>query len=134
MDRRVERGELALSALLRTGVVLSVAVTALGLVLLFATGGQTHLMDGGTSRLIAYPPTASALHVESTLRDVAQGLAAGDPAALIALGLLMLIATPIMRVAASVVLYALEGDYRYVAITLFVLGVLVLGMWLGKAE
>jgi uncharacterized membrane protein len=55
---------------------------------------------------------------------VARGAAAGRPFALIAVGLLLLIATPVVRVALSVAFFAAQRDWRYVAITLFVLAVL----------
>jgi uncharacterized membrane protein len=44
---------------------------------------------------------------------------------LIQLGLLLLIATPLARVAFSVVAFALEGDRLYVVVALIVLAVLV---------
>jgi uncharacterized membrane protein len=47
---------------------------------------------------------------------------------LIQLGLLLLIATPVARVAFSVIAFALQGDRIYIAITLIVLGVLVFSM------
>ena len=57
----------------------------------------------------------------------------GEPDAVISLGLLLLIATPIMRVAASVLLFLAQRDYRYVAITLFVLAVLLISLRGGMA-
>ena len=45
--------------------------------------------------------------------------------AIIQLGLLILIATPVARVAFSAVAFAIERDYLYVWITLFVLAVLL---------
>ena len=44
---------------------------------------------------------------------------------IIQFGLLLLIATPIARVMFSVVGFAVERDYLYVALTLIVLGVLL---------
>ncbi len=48
----------------------------------------------------------------------------GDPRAFIMLGLLVLIATPIVRVMLSAALFAVERDTFYVAVTLIVLSVL----------
>jgi uncharacterized membrane protein len=48
-------------------------------------------------------------------------------------GVLILIATPIMRVALSVVVFVLEGDRRFVAITSTVLLLLLLSFLLGRA-
>ncbi|MGA2664217.1 MAG: DUF1634 domain-containing protein [Nitrososphaerales archaeon] len=44
------------------------------------------------------------------------------------LGLLVLLATPVLRVIASVVLFAAERDRTYVAITLVVFGILLLSI------
>jgi uncharacterized membrane protein len=49
------------------------------------------------------------------------------------LGLLMLIATPVMRVAASIFAFVYEHDYVYVTITAIVLALLLLSFVLGKA-
>ena len=49
------------------------------------------------------------------------------------LGLLVLIATPVLRVAASVVLFAIQKDWTYTLITAVVLSLLVLSLVLGAA-
>ena len=51
--------------------------------------------------------------------------------AVIQLGLLLLIATPVARVVFSAVAFLLEKDYLYVAITLVVLGTLLFSLWGG---
>lgn len=130
----VERGELFLSKLLRTGVLLSAAVIVIGVVMLFATQNRTGYLHDGLHGLITYPPQQGSAPVDHSLNDVLRGLGVGDPDAVISLGLLLLIATPIVRVAASVFLFIAQNDRRYVAITLFVLTVLLLSFWLGKAE
>ena len=52
------------------------------------------------------------------------------PQSIIALGLLLLIATPILRVAVSIIAFALERDYRFVVITAIVLVILILSNFL----
>ena len=52
-------------------------------------------------------------------------LARLEPLALSQLGLLVLLATPVMRVASSVIGFALEGDRLYTALTVVVLAVLL---------
>ena len=69
----------------------------------------------------------------TTPGDVLAGVAQFKPYAFIALGLLLLIATPVLRVAASVVIFLLERDYAYVFITLIVLLILIVSFLLGKA-
>jgi uncharacterized membrane protein len=49
----------------------------------------------------------------------------GDDRGVIMLGLLALIATPIARVAASIVAFARQRDWLYVALTAFVLAILL---------
>ena len=51
-----------------------------------------------------------------------------DARGLIQLGLLLLIATPVARVAFSVIGFALEKDWMYVVITLIVLALLVFSL------
>ena len=51
-----------------------------------------------------------------------------DASAIIELGILLLVATPICRVIFAVIAFALERDRLYVAIGLTVLAVLLLGM------
>ena len=50
----------------------------------------------------------------------------------LALGLLVLIATPVMRVIGSIIAFVYERDWRFAGITLIVLMVLVLSTVLGK--
>jgi uncharacterized membrane protein len=56
-----------------------------------------------------------------------------DPAAYLSLGIIVLIATPFVRVAGSIVAFARERDRRYVAITAVVLAVMCLSLVVGKA-
>src|SRR5689334_4180740 len=111
-DRLVRQAELIIAYVLRGGVLLSAAVVLLG-VALYALRGPT----GG--QIGARP-------APSTIGDVIAGVGHGDPRAIIALGLLILLATPVLRVAVSVVTFALERDWRYVAITAAVLAILIL--------
>jgi uncharacterized membrane protein len=75
----------------------------------------------------------SSLAPLDSLAAVWQGLQMGNPLAVIMAGLLVLLATPVLRVAVSVVAFALEGDLRYVTITFLVLLVLLASFVLGKA-
>lgn len=63
-------------------------------------------------------------------------LGAAAPAAgtrLLTAGLLVLIATPVLRVAVSVAVFARQGDRTFVLVTGGVLALLVLSFLLGKA-
>jgi uncharacterized membrane protein len=113
----------AIGSILRYGVVLSSAVVAAGLALM----------------LLAPPPgtpatlqaTLAANFGRPTLSPsvLLAGVGHGDPVSVLQLGMLILIATPITRVAASVLLFLRERDMLYVGITLLVLGMLLLGLF-----
>jgi uncharacterized membrane protein len=61
------------------------------------------------------------------IAGVGRGVVAGNPASIIILGVLLLIATPVTRVAFAVVAFAMERDKLYVAVSLLVLAVLLFG-------
>ena len=117
-DRKMD---LAIGALLRAGVLLAVVVVL--------AGGIGYLVGHGTS----IPDYRAFAGSSADLRSVAGivgGALRGGSLSIIQLGLLLLIATPIARVAFSAVAFAVERDRLYVAITLIVLTVL-LGSLLG---
>lgn len=118
-SRAVEK---AVSVVLRTGVVVSAVIICLGLALLVAKGRLTSEMR--IDAALAYP---------SSLRALLAGLLVLDPASVLALGLVALIATPFARVAVSIVAFAIERDWRYVVITSLVLAVLVMGLVVGRS-
>jgi uncharacterized membrane protein len=101
---------------LRTGVVLSVAVMFAGLLLSFLHHPPTvaHMQDARFSD-----------HLAAIWRGILQGR--GED--IIDLGLFLLVLTPIMRVATSVVLFALaERDWFYTLTTLAVLALTLLAL------
>jgi len=67
-----------------------------------------------------------------TLSGIVKDALAFRGRGLIQLGLLLLIATPLARVAFSVVAFALEGDRLYVGVALIVLTVLVYSLVGGR--
>lgn len=111
--------------LLQVGVLVAAAVTILGALLLLAHEGGTPI-DFGTLR----PPTAG-LH---TVRGIVAGALALEPHAVVQLGLVLLVATPVARVALTLVAFALQRDRLYVGITLVVLALLVYGLAGGKVH
>ena len=100
--------------ILQGGVLLSTAVIVLGLFLAVVSPGGFSLQ-----RAFLFP---------QTLSQIGAGLLAWQPQAVIMLGLLLLIATPVIRVAASMVAFAFERDRKYVIITLIVLTILLLSL------
>jgi uncharacterized membrane protein len=60
-----------------------------------------------------------------TLTGILHDLPALRPRAIIQLGLLLLILTPVSRVAFSVAAFAVQKDYMYVVVTLTVFAILI---------
>ncbi len=108
--------------LLLSGVSLAALVLAVGLALVMVTG-QTGYHETASVALVLSPEGAAA--VPRTVGGVVQGALALRPFAVIELGALLLIATPVLRVAASVVLFLIERDYLYTLVTLVVLALLI---------
>jgi uncharacterized membrane protein len=118
-DRHVE---LWISTVLRAGVISAAGVVFAGAILYLATHAGEHV-------------TFSHFHgVEAGLdsvHGVIAGVRSGRSEAIVQLGLLILVATPVARVALSLVSFAAERDWLYVTITLIVLGVLMASLFGG---
>lgn len=112
-DERVEK---IISVLLRSGVMLSAAVVL--------AGGICFLYQNG-DRQADYHAFRASVNTYRTVRAVLKATASGDCRAIMQLGLLLLIATPIARVAFSLVAFEMEHDRTYVALTSMVLLVLI---------
>lgn len=63
-----------------------------------------------------------------TLRGIVRAALGLHPRGIIQLGLVLLIATPVARVAFSVFAFAVERDRMYVVFTLMVLGILIVSL------
>lgn len=112
------------SNILRFGVLVSTALIAAGLLLLSVEGaGQS--LQGSIAQIVLSGYGRPQLN----LVTVFEGVAAAEPLSLIQLGLILLLSTPIARVVASIAMFAAEGDGLYVAFTVFVLAVLLLGIF-----
>jgi uncharacterized membrane protein len=119
-DPLTPRAALVISGVLRAGVLLSAAIIILGVGLFFV-----HTLAGHSAAMTRSTPR--------TAGEVVQGVLHGDPVSVIALGLLVLLATPVVRVSVSLVTFALEGDRLYTAITALVLLILLLSFLSGRA-
>ena len=119
--------EILISWLLRVGVVTSLSFVLIGLLLMFIHHPSYLVSVMDLQRLTS--PGAAFPH---TLREVVNGLLAGRGQAVVAVGLLMLIVTPIMRVAVSIFAFALRRDRAFVLITSGVLTILIISFVLGK--
>lgn len=132
VNEKTFRIELFIAQLLRWGVLTSFVIIAVGLVLMLATGqtGYSQMRLDDVNSLVQYHTQPD---FPNTVGDVWRGLLALKPYAIITLGLMILIAIPVMRVAVSVLAFAVERDWLYVGITLFVFIVLIVSFALGEA-
>jgi len=105
--------------LLRAGVLLAAAVV-------FA-GGVLYLFQHGASP-VNYRTFAAGGADIRTLPGIVKSAAHFQSEGLMQLGLLLLIATPVARVALAAVGFYLERDRMYVVVSLIVLGVLLFSL------
>jgi uncharacterized membrane protein len=113
MDQKLE---VVIGHMLRIGVV-----TAATIVLI---GGVYYLVQN-SSATPAYGTFHGTSKHFANLAGMARNIRALNSYGIIQLGLLVLIATPILRVMFSVIAFAAERDIVYVTVTLIVLAVLL---------
>jgi uncharacterized membrane protein len=116
-DRRME---IIMGRLLQAGVILASAVVLLG--------GVLYLRDSPhkVANFRIFSVESASLRYPSHLFPL---VARGDAVAIIQLGVLLLIATPIARVAFALVAFAIERDRLYVMVSFVVLAVLIFGIF-----
>jgi len=110
-----------LGIVLRSGVVLSGTIIAIGTIL-FITN---HPLDNTSSYLTYNPSVIPHGNFPVSLASIASGLVSLDPFSIIAVGFLVLLATPVARVALSLFLFAAERDRKFVYLTAAVLAILL---------
>ncbi len=115
-DRRLET---IIGRLLQTGVLLAAATVFAGGVLYLA---------GHHSDLANYHSFAAASPATRTLSGIVHAAAQGRSLAIIQLGLVLLVLTPIARVAIAVAGFLLERDRLYAVVSLLVLLILVFSL------
>ena len=122
---KVHQVELLISTLLRAGVILSFCVVVAGMVLSFLH----HPEYSGTltmeTRKIAFPHSVA---------EVLSGAMDLRGQSIILIGIAILIATPVLRVAISIFAFLYQRDRTYVVITSIVLILLIASFALGKIE
>lgn len=97
---------------LMAGMALSVITLVIGLAL--------YALDPGASE-----------EVDLSLGDIASGVARGDPIAVIDLGIVFLIATPLTRVVAALLVFAADREPRYIIVSLIVLALIAASILTG---
>lgn len=112
----------SISTMLRTGVMLAAA--------LVAAGGALYLRQSSSSI-----PDYAHLPIEPrmvwSVHEVVQGVVRLNASSVIQFGLLVLVATPVLRVIYCVVGFARQRDGLYVAISCGVLAVLLYSLMMG---
>ncbi|AKK71455.1 membrane protein [Chryseobacterium sp. P1-3] len=111
--------------LLRLGVILSVATSLIGFIKLFTEGFEmpkkyTSLDMGSSS--------------EKVWTHFWESLCKGEGMAIIQLGILLLIFTPLMRIVFALIGYLKEKDYVYVVISSIVLAIMAVSFFAGYAH
>jgi len=133
-----QRLEVAIAMLLRVGVVIAAVLVAIGGVMALRHPESTvpsfrvfhapgHAVSGEAATAAAAPHAAI-----YSIAAVFRHLRAGSGAGIIALGLLVLIATPIARVIFAIVGFARERDMLYTVISFVVLAILVFSLVHGR--
>ncbi len=112
-DKQVET---LIGQVLRAGMLISCCVTFVGIVLFL----QHHSFAAPDYRVF-HPIHKNLLHPGELLPSALRG----DPQAIIQFGILLLIATPVARVAFLVGAFALERDRMYVGVSSVVLAILL---------
>jgi uncharacterized membrane protein len=108
--------EIFLGKLLRTGVLIAA--------LIVLAGGMWFLSEAHGARR-EYKTFRGVPAELSSLPAIVRGAIGGQALALIQLGILVLIATPVARVLFSMLGFGLERDWMYVGVTAIVLALLL---------
>jgi len=125
----VHKVEALISTLLRGGVIASLLVISFGVTL-----SLRHHPDYFNSPQMLKGITTPGRTVPHNLHEVWTGITEPKGEALIAAGLLLLIATPVLRVGVSIFIFLFEKDWPFVITTAFVLAMLILSFFLGRVE
>ena len=119
-DHRIEQ---TIGRLLQIGVLVAAVVVATGGIAFLTQYGRT------TADFHSFRLEPSELH---TLTGIMRGARSLDSRAVVQLGLVLLIATPVMRVALTLIAFIKRRDWLYVAITALVFTLLVFGLVWGR--
>jgi uncharacterized membrane protein len=114
--------EMFIGQQLRWGVITSSIIAFIG--------GIIYLLNHGTA-IPSYTQFTGAPEYVRHLPGIFKGVLQLDGRAIIQLGVVVLLATPITRIAFSVLAFAMEKDKLYVVITLIVLGVITFSIFSG---
>jgi uncharacterized membrane protein len=120
--------DIAISRLLRGGVTISIGIVLCGVLITFL-----HHPSYISSRPALRQLTGPEAVFPHTIPAVFHQAAEEKGQAIVMIGLLLLIATPVARVAFSIAVFALQHDRLYVGITTTVLILLIISFAFGAA-
>jgi uncharacterized membrane protein len=120
-DRAIEQ---LIGRFLQFGVMLAAVVVLVGATLLL-------VQHGGAP--VAYSVFQSEPAQLRTIGGIVRGALALDSKAIVQLGLVLLIATPVVRVAFMLIAFIVQRDRTYMAISALVLALLLYSLLLGRA-
>jgi len=126
---KVRKVEIFISNVLRAGVVISFLVILAGMILTLA-----HHPDASTTSPEFHRLTQAETEVPTSFSDLFSGVLALKGRAVVMFGALLLITTPVIRVAISIFAFVYQRDRTYVIITSIVLVLLLASFVLGKVE
>lgn len=118
--------EVLISRTLKIGVITSVAILLIGTLVSYF-GDSAYLLSPAELDRLRRPGAA----LPQTIGDVLAGVAHLHGPSIISLGILVVIATPVARVAVSVIIFLQARDRLYVGITSCVLLLLLLSFLIG---
>lgn len=130
-----------LSLVLRGGVIVSATLVVFGLALFFITGQSGYASGslnaaGGSQQFTTFHDIAnsgSPLYFPTAPAEIWHGSMALKPFALIMLGLVVLIATPVLNLLLAGWGFLQQKNWAFSLITLAVISILALSFFLGKA-
>lgn len=115
--------EQIIGQLLRYGVIVSIIIATIG--------GTCYLFQHGLDNMPDYTKFKGETPEYTSLPGILKGLRTFSAGEIIQFGVIVLIATPILRIALSLVAFAVEKDKLYVLITLIVLTIMLSSMFGG---
>jgi uncharacterized membrane protein len=120
MNNRLRDGEIFLSKVLRLGLLLaSLTVIFGGILFLLQHGDEVydfHVFKGD-------------MHHLANFDEIARGILHYEGLAVMQAGLLLLIATPVARVAGCIIMFVRQRDYLYIGISSTVLLILLYSLF-----
>ncbi len=108
---------------LRYGVVIASLIVLIG--------GVLYLVQQGQGAIPPYRTFLGESAGYTSLSQIVKGIGAGQAKGIVQMGVVVLIATPILRIAFSLVGFILEKDRLYIIITAIVLSVMLFSIFGG---